>query len=478
MTTSSHRRPIVAIHGHLYQPPREDPWTGRVPSEPTAAPYHDWNERITAECYGANTAAAFGSDVRNNYELISHNVGPTLASWLDSHQPDVAHKVVSGDATARARTGWGTAIAHPYIHAILPLCNAADRATLIRWGIADFRHRYGRPPTGMWLPETALDTATLESLTDEGIDFTVVAPNQLLKLIGGNDSPSPVASEIAHAPVRVALPSGRHISIVVYDGSISSSIAFHGGLDDGRALAANMINRALEHGSSIATTDMESYGHHHRFGDLALAACLDVLQTDDRVELMGLEQFVCTVEPIAGIVVSPSAWSCAHGIGRWVHDCGCRFGESTTHNQTWRAPLRNALDSLRDAVLQLPELSRALSSPTSARDAYVEVIVEPSTWPEFARQHVSGDHELARTWLELQRHLLTMYSSCGWFFDDAAGHETLIVLRHARRAVELIKQLGGPDLDSTMSGLVAPMYSDATHLDGAHIWEQLAVSQQ
>ncbi len=461
-------RPVpVVVHGHLYQPPRDDPWTGRTAEEPTAAPYHDWNERITDECYRPNARAqvhaADGTIAEhNNYTTLSFNVAPTLAAWLDDHDPSLLAALRRADEAQMARTGHGGAIAHPYVHAILPLCSPADRSTLVLWGIVDFVARFGRAPLGMWLPETALDVASLETLAAHDIAFTIVAPYQ-------------VVADTAGVPVEVALPSGRSITLLPYDGDLSSYVAFGGALHNGVTFAERIIADAAPRATAAIVTDMESYGHHHRFGEMALAVAFDELAANEGVVVTNAAGAIALTPPVDGIAVAPSAWSCQHGVERWRSDCGCRAGAETPHGQRWRAPMRTALDRLRDAVVQLPALSSDLDDSVAARDAYATVLLDAATWPAFSARHVraAGDSDRARGWLELQRHLLFMYSSCGWFFDDAAGHEALISLRHARRAVEVVVELGGPDLDRVVGEALAPMHSDLYNLDGRAIWNDL-----
>ena len=468
-------RPKVVVHGHLYQPPREDPWTNEVPNESTAAPFHDWNDRITSECYEPNTRARFGAHAINNYEHISFDVGPTLTAWLETHAASALVAMIDADQQAVLHSGFGTAIAHPYVHAILPLCNDADRTTLIRWGIADFRHRFGRDPLGMWLPETAIDVATLNALADEGIMFTMVAPSQVATTRDANRTEEWRAGPGGGALLRVALTNGRSIAVLAYTGEVSNHIAFGGALNDGTALAHSLANAAEINGIAIAATDMESYGHHHQFGELALAAAIQTLLNRNDVALINANEFVATATPCDGVIIGPSAWSCAHGIERWKSDCGCRMAGPSEHNQAWRAPLRRALDTLRDAAAQLPGLHDDLIDAVVARNAYANVLLDSNTWSSFAQQHVHGNTTRARKWLELQRHLLLMYSSCGWFFDDAAGHETLIVLKHARRAIELVVEIGGPDFATVIEGALAPMHSDVCNIDGRTIWNELAI---
>ena len=472
------QRTLVAIHGHLYQPPRQDPWTGDVAAEPSAAPFHDWNARIDSECYGPNGHAEFAEGRVNNYEHLSFDVGPTLTDWLADSAPDTLRSIVLGDESSTSAYGHGGAIAHPWVHAILPLCTPADATTLVRWGITEFEFRFGRRPEGMWLPETAMDIATLRILSEQGIGYTIAAPLQVMAT--RSDSGEWVAGAGDGRPVRISLGdtpgSDSQIIVVPYDGATSSLVAFGGGLNDGHALAQRIRERAADSAAVVVATDMESYGHHHRFGEMALAVAIDSLSRDPNVELVTVGEIVARLDPIDGVLLAPSAWSCAHGIERWRSDCGCRLGASSEHGQAWRAPLRAALDGVRLLVEQLPELSNDLRNPPDARDAYVTVLLDETRWSGFVNEHVSGDPVRARTWLELQRNLLLMYSSCGWFFDDAAGHETLIVLRHCRRAIELVIELGGPDAQPMVRQRLAEMVSDERNCDGAAIWDQLVHS--
>jgi alpha-amylase/alpha-mannosidase (GH57 family) len=459
----------VVLHGHLYQPPREDPWTGTFPPEPGAAPFPNWNARITEECYRPNTHAAILDDAGDvsaridNYLHTSVDVGPTLAVWLERHAPDVHSALVAADRAGR------TAIAHPWVHAILPLCSERDRRTLVRWGLADFRRRFGREPEGMWLPETAVDTPTLETLAQEGIGFTILAQYQL----EGEVDP--------RTPFRVELPSGRSMTVLAYSAGLSSAVAFDGLLHDGIALAHGVLaaNGDTDRPSLVCVaTDFETYGHHHRFGEMALARALHELGRVDGVRVVSAVEAVKRVAPQPAVLREPTAWSCAHGVERWRSDCGCRIGPPTPLGQSWRAPLREGLDWLRGEVAGLETLGSALLEPWAARDDYGRVLSGADGWEEWltGRLAPGADPARGRTWLELQRHLLFMDSSCGWFFDDAAGHETVIVLRHAARALELVTELGGPSLEAGLLQRLHPMRSeDPRYPDGAAIWRELVV---
>ncbi len=468
----------VVIHGHLYQPPREDPWTGEVPVEPSAAPFANWNERITAECYQPNACATVLqgegklATVRNNYASISFNVGPTLAGWLERHAPEVHEALVAADRVSH------TALAQPWVHAILPLCCELDRRTLVRWGILDFERRFGRQPEGMWLPETGVDTPTLETLAAQGIRFTILAPRQLARTTSASEADW--GEEVdPRVPYRIGLPSGRSVDVLTYDGALSNAVAFEDVLRDGIGFAGRVLSAHGEDGAeepiAAVVTDFETFGHHHRFGEMALAKALDVLEAQDGVAVVSAATAVRGAAPGEGRLVEPSSWSCAHGVERWRSDCGCRAGAPTANGQSWRAPLRDALDWLRaeasDAVSDTGLVDR-----WGARDEYGSVLtgaVPIGDWLE-PRLEPGADGERARTWLELQRHLLFMFSSCGWFFDDAAGYETLLNLRHAARSLELLRALGGPDLEPGLVDALRPLRSeDPRYPEGAVIWDEL-----
>ena len=457
----------VCVHAHFYQPPREEPSTGLVPREPSADPHHDWNHRITDQCYRPMGAARILNDdgtvdrAVNLYAKVSFNVAPTLAVWLDRYAPDVMAAMLVGDRESAVRHhGHGGAVAHPWVHAILPLASPRDRRTMILWGIADFVRRFGRRPEGMWMPETAVDTATLESLAEAGVTFTIVAPHQV----------APLHRETSldpHAPVSVTLPSGRSIVLFAYDGSIAHGVAFGDLLDDGEAFAASLSRPILTDDNldplhSIAT-DAETFGHHHVFGEMALAYALD------RIESVG-EDVVNYAAWLAvhgarqrGSVIDDTSWSCAHGIERWRADCGCHTGREGAIDQKWRAPLRAAVDRLVDSVAALTDrhATRVFESPWAARDAYVDVLVGTRTSAEFVDRYVlpGATAEDALGWMEAHRHLLLAQSSCGWFFDTPDGLETRLSMRQAEHAMWMLARLTGTDLRPQWDADVAPMFS-------------------
>jgi hypothetical protein len=430
----------VVIHGHFYQPPREDPWFEEVEAEPSAAPFHDWNERIERECYRAVAAARlYAPDGRiarivNTLAAISFDVGPTLLEWLERHAPRTYASVLEAD-----RLSGGNAIAAPYHHAILPLASRRDKVTEVRWGIADFRRRFGRDPIGMWLPETAVDDETLDVLASEEIRFTIVAPHQVERV--------PAVGR----PGRYRTGGGRAIALFVYDGGISHDVAFGPLLKN----AQMWVERLLAPGTSevvAVATDGETFGHHHRFGEVALAWVLDVLarRSDARVENFAA---VLARHPPAEDVklVAPSSWSCPHGVERWRADCGCRMAPERPTQQRWRAPLRESLDWLAGELHALFERegSALFDDPWGVRDGYGEVVAGgagalgagPSI-AQFAATRLRRPDDgralvRARELLELERNALRMFTSCGWFFDDIAGIEAVQVLRYAARAIDL-----------------------------------------
>jgi len=453
-------RRCVVIHGHFYQPPRENPWRGVVERQGSAAPYHDWNERITAECYLPNSTsrildrAGRIAELVNNYSLISFNFGPTLLNYLERAAPDVYAAILEGDRLSCERlNGHGNALAQAYNHIILPLAPKRDKRTQVRWGIADFRRRFGRDPEGLWLPETAVDTATLEVLAAEGIRFTILAPHQAGRVR------SPAAPEWRDASERkidtrqtytVILPSGREMALVFYRGDLARAVAFEGLLKDGAAFANALLSGFDDRTDPQLVhfaTDGESYGHHHKFGDMALAFALKYIEreTDAAVVNYGwyLDRYPLQSEVE---IVERTAWSCSHGISRWQEHCGCATGEHPGWHQQWRTPLRTALDGLRDRLANIyeEEAGALLTDPWAARDDYIALLKDGSrlSWASFLerwqRRSLTG-HELdaLEQLLEMQHQALLMFTSCGWFFDDIAGLETVQDLQYACRALEL-----------------------------------------
>ena len=413
----------IVIHGHFYQPPREDPWLNQVAAEPSAAPYHDWNERIERESYRAVVAArVYAPDGRiahivNTLASISFNFGATLLEWLERETPGTYAAVLEADRASRARhAGHGNAIAMPYHHVIMPLASRRDKITEVRWGIADFRRRFGRGPEGMWLPETAVDPETLDVLAAEGIAFTILAPHQV------EQAPADGSAG------RYRTSGGRSIALFVYDGAISHDVAFGSLLKDASAWAERLLapgKRGHERRLVAVATDGETYGHHHKFGEVALAWVLRELERRRDARVENFAAFLARHRPEQEVkLVAPTSWSCAHGVERWRADCGCRMAPERPTQQRWRAPLREALDWLAGELhARFEQEGGALFAGSwAARDAY--------------GTDRTADGR-ARELLEMERNALRMFTSCGWFFDDIAGIETIQILRYAARAIEL-----------------------------------------
>ncbi len=492
----------ICIHGHFYQPPRENPFLAIVEREASAAPFHDWNERITAECYRPNAAArildAEGriAELHDNYADISFNFGATLLGWAAEHAPDVYAAIIAADrAGAARRGGHGPALAQPWVHAILPLANERDRNTLVHWGIVDFEHRFGRRPEGMWLPETAVDEPTLETLAAHGISFTVLAPRQAAAVRemgqGGGDGDGGDWGDVVGERVdptvayRLPLPSGASIVAYFYDGGLARAIAFEDLLTNGDVLAERLLSAARTGDAPRVVhvaTDGESYGHHHRHGEMGLAWALRKLRVDPDVRLTVYGEDLAAFPPRhEARIAQPSSWSCVHGVERWRSDCGCETGGIPGWSQAWRAPLRDALDWLRDTLTE-PWEARAkqlFDDPWAARDDYVTILLDrsPAAQDTFLTRHLGrrlGTRETvtALTLLELQFDLLAMYTSCGWFFAEPSGIETGIALRHAGRAVRLAASVldfeldHAGDLEAALLDRLAPMRSNLGDLGG------------
>ncbi|MFA9444571.1 DUF3536 domain-containing protein [Egicoccus sp. AB-alg6-2] len=488
----------VCVHGHFYQPPRENPWLEQVEQQDSAWPFHDWNARITAECYGPNTSARIlGDDGRihrlvNNYARMSFNVGPTLLAWMDDHAPEVHAGIVEADRRSAQRFGGhGSAMAQVYNHAIMPLATPRDQQTQVLWGLRDFEFRFGRRPEGMWLAETAADTATLEVLAANDVTFTVLSPYQAAAVRpldgtaewtdvgGGRVDPS--------RPYRVRLPSGGHLDVFFYDARVSQAVAFEGLLFSGDRLTDRLLHAFPDReGPKLVNiaTDGESYGHHHRHGEMALAQALHRLSDTDGIRLTNYAEYLALFPPqYEARIVENSSWSCAHGVERWRSDCGCTNGE-TGGQQAWRGPLRDALDHLRDEVGPrfADRAARYLHDPWAARDDYIEVVLDrsPQRLRAWFAEHTTGalDHdervEVLRL-LELQRHALLMYTSCGWFFDELSRIETVQVLTYAARVIELAEQvLDVPDLEETFLTRLAKAPSNLPEYgNGRTVYEQL-----
>jgi alpha-amylase/alpha-mannosidase (GH57 family) len=461
----------ICIHGHFYQPPRENAWLEFVELQDSAYPFHDWNERITAECYAPNGTSRILDGYRNiekitnNYAHISFNFGPTLLAWLEEKEPETYRTILEADKESQQRfSGHGSAIAQGYNHAILPLCNGRDRYTQILWGIRDFEHRFQRKPEAMWLPETAVDLETLDILAGFGIRYTILSPFQAKRTrkmrarawrdaAGGKVDPS--------MPYEVRLPSGKRIAVFFYDGPISQAIAFEHLLEKGENLAGRLVSafsdsRPWPQIVHIAT-DGETYGHHHKQGEMALAYALHHIESNNLAKLTNYGEYLERHPPTHEAEIwERSAWSCSHGVERWNSNCGCNSGGYPNWNQEWRTPLRQALDWLRDAIAGPFESKGGefFQDPWKARDEYIHVILDRS--PENIDKFFSGRQKrelneaevtTALKLMEMQRHAMLMYTSCGWFFDELSGIETTQVIQYAARAVQLYEDVFGNPIE-------------------------------
>jgi alpha-amylase/alpha-mannosidase (GH57 family) len=467
---------FICIHGHFYQPPRENPWLETVETQDSAAPYHDWNERVCAECYATNGAARIVNNqnriirIVNNYARISFNFGPTLLSWLKENAQRTYRMVLEGERRSRRSfRGHSSALAQVYNHIILPLASRRDRITQIRWGIADYQSHYGHAPEGMWLAETAADTDSLELLAQHGIKFTILAPHQCKRirpLKEGADGKSadgksaewtdtPDATVDTTRPYLVRFESGASIAVFFYNGPASRAIAFEGLLDSGENFAARLKAGFRDEPQpqlvSVAT-DGESYGHHHKYGEMALAYALRLLEKDKTLKLTNYGSFLEQFPPEYECeIVDNTSWSCVHGIERWRSDCGCNGGKPGW-NQAWREPLRRALDELRDALIPLAEQEngKLFKDVWAARDAYIQIVLDrsPESVERFFAAHQAytlseAERIRARELMEMERHAQLMYTSCGWFFDDISGIETVQVIAYAARVLQLADQVFG-----------------------------------
>jgi alpha-amylase/alpha-mannosidase (GH57 family) len=512
---------FICIHGHFYQPPRENPWLETVETQDSAAPYHDWNERVCAECYAPNGAARVVNAknqiarIVNNYARLSFNFGSTLLSWLRENARRTYTMILEGEKRSRDRyNGHSSAMAQAYNHMIMPLASPRDRATQIRWGIADYKFHFGTEPEGMWLPETAADTATLQLLAENGIKFTVLAPHQCrriraLKASGpqkaeaadGNKAETAEAGKTAEEwivtpdatvdttrPYRVRFKSGASIAIFFYNGPASRAIAFEGLLDSGD----NYVNR-LKSGFKDSSqpqlvhvaTDGESYGHHHKYGEMALAYALRLLEKDETVTLTNYGNYLEQFPPEFECEINDNtSWSCEHGVERWRSNCGCNGGKAGW-NQEWRGPLRQGLDELRDALVPLTEAEagRLFKDVWAARDAYIDVVLDRSTEAAdifFAKHQARPLSESERVraleLMEIERHAQLMYTSCGWFFDDISGIETVQVIAYAARVLQLAGQVFGARAAGLEPAFLARLAEARSNVakagDGAQIYKK------
>lgn len=449
----------ICIHGHFYQPTRVHPWTDRVEQQPSAGPFRDWNHRIAAESYAPNAAARLLDEqgrtrtVRNTYASMNFDFGPTLLSWLGLERPVLLEGLRSADRDSISRFGRGSAMAQPFHHPILPLCDDLDRETEVVWGLTYFSMVFGRPAEGMWLSETAIDTSTLEAVAKHGVEYVIVAPHQVEAIeLDSGEWRSVEGADVVNRAFRVDLPSGRSVSVVVYDGVVSQAVAFEGLLHSGDRLANRLSDASQATGFVLIATDGESYGHHHAYGEMALAYAQEQIDARSDCRLTNVASWLERNPPtVRGRIRERSSWSCSHGVGRWSEDCGCVVDPGRGWHQRWRGPFRDALEGLRDRARTSigPLGSTLFNDPEAARNAYAEVIAKPAEFEAWYRDHAGSkpDATQARQWLEIQRRLLAMFTSCAWFFDEATGLEPIQNIRLAASAVGQIRALTGDDLE-------------------------------
>ena len=490
---------FLTIHGHFYQPPRENPWLEAIELQDSAAPFHDWNERINQECYNPNSVSKIVDsrnrilDVVNNYEHISFNFGPTLLSWMEHFAPLTYERIIKADIESIAEhNGHGNAIAQVYNHIIMPLANEHDKETQIKWGIRDFEYRFGRKPEGMWLAETAVDDDTLRLLEANGIKFTILSPYQAEKFKKAGDKDWTDVSWGNIDPARsykynIKSAPGKSIDLFFYDGAISRSVAFDELLKDG-----NKFSKRLKEGVSDCrdypqlvhiATDGESYGHHTKFGDMALAYVLKIKAKDEGFTITNYGEYLekyrsnCEVD-----IKQASSWSCFHGVGRWKEDCGCSTGGHPGWNQQWRKPLREALDYLRDELITVFEQcgKKYFADVWNVRNKYIDVILDRGDMNIKNFQHenflpdLSDEEKIhAMELLEIQRQTMLMYTSCGWFFSEISGIETVQIMKYAARAMQLASKFTDKNLEENFLNILAQAKSNIPeHGTGKDIFER------
>ncbi|MDP3544515.1 MAG: DUF3536 domain-containing protein [Elusimicrobiota bacterium] len=478
---------FACVHGHFYQPPRENPWTGAVERQPSAGRDHDWNARIARECYVPNGEARVVdsegriTDIVDNYAWMSFNFGPTLLAWLETAHPHGYARLLTADRESAARLdGHGNALAQAFHHSILPLASHRDRLTEIRWGLADFKKRFGRDAEGLWLPECATDDATMAAVAAEGVKFVILEPHQAdaVRPLSGGVFKS--ASDALRPGTPYQWTDGKSVlAVFFYDGPLSRSVAFERAMSDSNAFAGRVVSRlppTAEDALALLATDGESYGHHESFAEMGLAHFLRYALPAKGVTPVNLGWWLAKHPPRHEVRLREggTSWSCPHGVERWRSACGCGAVEGASLD--WRAPLRAALEGLREkfSALYEKEAKGLLLDPWAARDAYVSVVLdrsEANVAAFLARHAPSARDEAARvralTFLELQRHSLMMFTSCGWFFDQLSRIEPVQVLLYAARALELARSLGA-DYEA---GFVAELK------DEGGVWEKLVKTQ-
>lgn len=486
----------ICIHGHFYQPSRENPWTGVIEREPSATPWHDWNDRITDECYRPNTAARILDGqglihkITNTYSRISYDFGPTLLSWLERERSPVYEDILRADALAQERfSRHGSALAHPYHHLIMPLLSRADKETEVRWGIRDFEDRFGRYPEGMWLPEMAVDGETLDVLADHGILFTLLSPHQGCRVRHVRDehwTDTPGGSIDTTVPYLCRLPSGKAITVFFHHASLSSEVAFGDLLRNGDRFFDRLLSLSRDAGLLHFATDGETFGHHRPFGEMALGWCLDRIESSHPGTLTIYGEYLANHAPEQEVgIVERTSWSCPHGIRRWDEGCTCESGRHKGWSHEWRGPLHTAVHTLSLTLAELfgREAGAFFADPWSVRDDSIRIIRDssPGSINQFFLDHASrslepGEREKALALLEMARQCLAMRTSCAWFFDDIADREAVQVLRHAARALQLASDLTGTRHEPAFIELLSAIKgSRPQYPDGGVVYRECVV---
>jgi len=494
-------RTFITVHGHFYQPPRENPYLDSIERQPSAAPFHDWNERISYECYRPNAFARIFNDdgelveLVNNYEYMSFNIGPTLMAWLEVHDREAYDKILEADRLSTARLdGHGNAIAQVYNHIIMPLANRRDKQTQVRWGLADFEQRFGRKPEGMWLAETAIDRETVEVLIEEGLKFVILAPSQVARCRPLAAEGEPDWLDVTDENIDPARPyrcfvdaeKSRYLDVFFYDGPISGEMGFNDDILQGSGTFADRLALAVHHDERPAqiisvATDGETFGHHKAGKEKCIAYCFRQEFADRGWQVTNFGHYLSQFPPAWECELKDvTAWSCSHGVDRWQTDCGCGGGGGL--QQQWRKPLRESLDWLRDRLVEIYEQQapKLLRDPWAARDAYIDVILNRSatTIERFLTDYQACELDVDRRTdalhlLEMQRHSLLMFTSCGWFFEEISRPEGTQILRYAARAIELAGVVSGIDLEPEfVAQLAAAPTNAAKYADGADLYRQ------
>ena len=489
MTEAVQKEKFLTIHGHFYQPPRENPWLEAIELQDSALPFHDWNERINKECYNPNSVSKIVDsrnrilDIVNNYEHMSFNFGPTLLSWMEQFAPLTYERIIKADIESIGEhDGHGNAMAQVYNHIIMPLANENDKITQVKWGIRDFEYRYGRKPEGMWLAETAVDDDTLRVLEENGIKFTVLSPYQALKVRKEGDKKWTDVSWGNIDPARsyryyIKSAPGKFIDLFFYDGAISKSVAFDELLKDGNKFAKRLkdgISDCRDYPQLInIATDGESYGHHTKFGDMALAYVLQIKAKEEGFKITNFGEYLAKYRSDYEVdIKQASSWSCFHGVGRWKEDCGCSTGGHPGWNQKWRKPLRDALDYLRDELIKLFEDESPkyfVNNCWDVRNRYIDVILDRSSLSvnKFQKENFlpnlsDEDKVKAMELLEIQRQAQLMYTSCGWFFSEISGIETVQIMKYAARAMQLAAVFTKKDFEARFTEILSEAKSNIT----------------